>query len=285
MRVRDLRWYILASIILIISYAAIAVCFYLSISNGKVEGSMKELALRACENEATMINDKLDDYYEMFTNDVNDSLIYYDAGVDENGARIYDIIDPSDPSLTIETRDRDELKNKIFEKCPDQTGLANIFDESEEIKIVYGQSTQIERPAVPNPKYYFYFYKQTNSALKSKNDDIVVRVSSDDFFKNIGYKVIIFNDSGFIKYSNIEGVAISSTVNSLFGNNYINEFVDGKLNRAYTINGVRSVVSAVNVKYLDNFSIIMDISDAFLGISWVYQQALIFYFAGVIVAI
>ena len=49
LRVRDLRWHILACIILIFSYAGIAICFYLSISSGKVQDSMKILGLEAVE--------------------------------------------------------------------------------------------------------------------------------------------------------------------------------------------------------------------------------------------
>ena len=71
MRVRDLRWYILACIILIASYAGIAICFYLSISNGKVESSMKELGLKACENEVQLVEDKLDE----FLNDDDQALL------------------------------------------------------------------------------------------------------------------------------------------------------------------------------------------------------------------
>ena len=291
MRVRDLRWYILASIIIIISYAAVAVCFYLSISNGKVEGSMKELALRACKNEATMVTDKLNEYYDMFINDTNDSLVYYEASKD-NGASVYNIVDPEDSSLIIETRDKNDLKNKIFEKCPNQTGLSGVFVNIEGNKIVYGQSTQIEKPQVPNPEYYFYFYKSTTSPLKTNNDDIVVRVSSNDFFKNIGYNIVIYNDSGYVKYSNMESdneykkVDISSNVAELLGNNYLNEYDDNnELNRAYTIRGIRSVVAAIDVNYIGQFAIIMNIDDVFLGIAWVYQQALIFYISGVVVSI
>ena len=47
MRVRDLRWHILACIILLLAYAGIAICFYLSISSGKVSESMKILGLEA----------------------------------------------------------------------------------------------------------------------------------------------------------------------------------------------------------------------------------------------
>ncbi len=282
MRVRDLRWYILASIIIIISYAGIALCFYLSISNGKVEESMKELALRACKNESQLVTEKIDEYTEMFTRDGNDSLIYYNAGL-VDGQRVYKVTNPENPSELIDTRNVDDIKDKIFEKCPNQTGLANKFKDG--VKVIYGQALSFENE-YGNQEYYFYFYKPSTSGLKSGNDDIVCRVSSVNFFKNLKFDFFIFNDSGFIKYSNVNGVTISSSVKNILGDNYQREFNEnGELNRAYNINGKRSVVGAINVDRIGLFGVIVDINDAFLGIAWVYQQALIFYISGVIVAI
>ena len=154
MRVRDLRWYILASIIIIISYAGIALCFYLSISNGKVEESMKELALRACKNESQLVTEKIDEYTEMFTRDGNDSLIYYNAGL-VDGQRVYKVTNPENPSELIDTRNVDDIKDKIFEKCPNQTGLANKFKDG--VKVIYGQALSFENE-YGNQEYYFYFY-------------------------------------------------------------------------------------------------------------------------------
>ena len=79
MRVRDLRWYFLAGVILIISYAAMAICYYLSIQNGKVETSMKQLGLEAAKWEAQTIEDRLSSYYEVFMSDEADSLTYVES--------------------------------------------------------------------------------------------------------------------------------------------------------------------------------------------------------------
>ena len=282
MRVRDLRWYILASIIIIISYAGIALCFYLSISNGKVEASMKELALRACKNESTLVTEKLNEYSEIYSSDSNDSLIYYNAGL-VDGQRAYDIVNPDNPAETIRTKNVDDIKDKLFEKCPNQTGLASKFTDG--VKFIYGQALTFENER-GNQEYYFYFYKPSTTGLKSGNEDIVCRVSSVNFFKNLKFDFFIFNDSGFVKYSNVNGVSISSSVKNILGDNYQREFDEnGELNRAYNIDGKRSVVGAINVENIGLFGVIIDIDDAFLGIAWVYQQALIFYISGVVVAI
>ena len=282
MRVRDLRWYILASIIIIISYAGIALCFYLSISNGKVEESMKELALRACKNESTLVTEMINEYDELFSSDGNDSLIYYNAGL-VDGQRVYRIVNPDDPNELLETRNVDDIQDKIFEKCPNQTGLASKFTNG--TTVLYGQALTFENER-GNQEYYFYFYKPSTSGMKSGKDDIVCRVSSVNFFKNLKFDFFIFNDSGFVKYSNVDGISISSSVKDLLGDNYQREFNEkGELNRAYNIDGKRSVVGAINVDTIGLFGVIIDIDDAFLGIAWVYQQALIFYISGVVVAI
>jgi hypothetical protein len=63
MRVRDLRYYFLAGVVLIVAYAALAVCYYLSIRNGKVENSMMQLGLQAAYVESTTVEEKVDSYY------------------------------------------------------------------------------------------------------------------------------------------------------------------------------------------------------------------------------
>ena len=161
MRVRDLRWYILACLVLIASYAGIAICFYLSISNGKVESSMKTIGLNDCKNEVQILDSKFDEYYQLFTKDLNDTLVY----------------------TTTELVD-----NRLFEKCPNQTGLANKFNNIEGNKIIYAQSLQFEAQPTdkaPNSDYYFYFYKKSTTALADTNGDLVCRISSSNFFSNI----------------------------------------------------------------------------------------------------
>jgi len=65
MRLKDLRWYILASVILIISYAAIAVCYYVPI-RAKAESSMKVLGLEATENIAQIAESKVNSLYDAY---------------------------------------------------------------------------------------------------------------------------------------------------------------------------------------------------------------------------
>lgn len=68
MRLKDLRWYILASVILILSYAAIAVCYYLPI-RAKAESSMKVLGLEATDNISMIATSKANAIYDSFMKD------------------------------------------------------------------------------------------------------------------------------------------------------------------------------------------------------------------------
>ena len=65
MRLKDLRWHILLCVVLIISYLAIAFCYYLPIRS-KAEESMKVLAHEAILVESDLANEKLNSYYETF---------------------------------------------------------------------------------------------------------------------------------------------------------------------------------------------------------------------------
>ena len=65
MRLKDLRWHILACVILIISYLAIAFCYYLPIRS-RAEESMKVLAHEAIDIESDLATEKINFYYEAF---------------------------------------------------------------------------------------------------------------------------------------------------------------------------------------------------------------------------
>lgn len=67
MRLRDLRWYILACVILLISYGALAFCFYLPIRAKTVE-SMQILAQEAVNNDITIAQNEVESYYQRFMN-------------------------------------------------------------------------------------------------------------------------------------------------------------------------------------------------------------------------
>lgn len=67
MRVKDLRWYILACIILLISYAAIAYCFYLPVQ-AKAIGTMQSLSIEAVNNDIQIAQNSIQSYYQEFVN-------------------------------------------------------------------------------------------------------------------------------------------------------------------------------------------------------------------------
>lgn len=70
MRLKDLKWYILASVILIISYAAIAICYYVPI-RAKAESSMKILGLEATENVSEIASSKVNSLYDAYMVDAS----------------------------------------------------------------------------------------------------------------------------------------------------------------------------------------------------------------------
>ena len=98
MRVRDLRYYFLVGVVLIIAYAALAVCYYLSIRKGKVESSMMQLGLEAANVESTTMEEKVDSYYNLYFGDENNDLVSTD-------------------------------NTKTFTVAKNQTGLASKFEE------------------------------------------------------------------------------------------------------------------------------------------------------------
>ena len=103
MRVRDLRWHIMACIILIFSYAGIAICFYLSISSGKVQDSMKILGLEAVEEVKNEIENKVDSYFDIFTSNKNDSLVY-ETGAESTEGKKFELF---------ATQDNDTISTKL----------------------------------------------------------------------------------------------------------------------------------------------------------------------------
>lgn len=67
MRLRDLRWHILACLVIIVSYALIAYCFYLPIK-AKTVSSMEILTEEAVSNDITIAENEIRSYYNQFIN-------------------------------------------------------------------------------------------------------------------------------------------------------------------------------------------------------------------------
>lgn len=65
MRLRDLRWYIFSCIIIVLSYAAIAYCYYLPV-RAKTISSMEVLTEQAVNNDITIAENEIKSYYDQF---------------------------------------------------------------------------------------------------------------------------------------------------------------------------------------------------------------------------
>ena len=287
MRVRDLRWHILACIILIFSYAGIAICFYLSISSGKVQDSMKILGLEAVEEVKNEIENKVDSYFDIFTSNKNDSLVY-ETGAESTEGKKFELF---------ATQDNDTISTKLR-----ANGLT-LNGENSGFVIASAYNIEKQSSNSRNYDYYIYFAKPIDdeSVFKDKIETynttgyILTRIKLSSFLNFITHDIMIFNTvDGNITYTNIdqENFPIKER------ENYINDYIgdayktqittDGNVNGAYTISGNTFVISALygDGKFENvGFATVLDIENVFLGIQWVYQQAIIFYVSGVIIAL
>ena len=283
MRVRDLRWYFLAGLILIISYAAMAVCYYLSIRNGKVENSMKQLGLEAAKAESATLDDRLSQYCDMYYEDTNDSLTYMESNY------------PRQNQETAEewaARKEAAKKAHLFELAVDQSGLFSRFraiEGTERFYPVFSDAVQFDESTSTNPSflYYFYFCKKST---KIGNGYMVVRIPATTFFDFLDEEVegrekrqyALFDATGVVKYSTIEsGFQVTQGVDR-----YGITLNDDKssINTVITNNGQSIVISAVYMNSLGMYyTHYIPLASNFLGLNWVIQQAAIYFVAGVIV--
>ncbi|MGM9970114.1 MAG: EAL domain-containing protein [Anaeroplasma sp.] len=255
MRVRDLRWYILASVIIIISYAAVSLCYYFSIKSGKVESSMKSIALEVAQNEADLANDRIKQMYLSFLDDADNSLI-------EDG---------------------------ILSLCDQPTMVKGKFDSVTGDKILFQpynvMEGNIDASQAKNTSYYFYFMKNDDSEY-SRNGYLCVRIAPKDMFSFISKDFIIFDiDTSRIRYTNtnIESLQLNKPITSIIGDNYKDYMTDDIFNGIYSVDDNDCVITAVTL--FDNFyfATLISTTDALLGADWVITQALIFFIVGVLV--
>ena len=348
MRVRDLRWYILTSIIIIISYAAISFCYYLSIKNGMVENSMKAISQEVAEGRAALVQETVNTYYDMFTNDNTDEIYGNGATSDDSKSKIY---------LAGETPEN----GQIFEVCEFQFSLTEKMTSLEGNKVLLSRDSyfnsvkynnDVTNGKVPDTRYYFYFQKTISQAAAENlyNGDsiptsaekikITCRVPASRVFGLVdsaklksgadNTEAIIETDTT-VPFSNADSQAndyslfafegkeeyimyASSTLTqgenikpmTLVGDNdfttYFKEITvaDSKLmvlNKIYKINGKSSVVTAFQMPdikfysadgtYINDVYIttVIPTTSAVLGSAWVIQQALILFFAGIVVMV
>ena len=272
MRLKDLRWHILFSVILLISYAAIAICFYLSISSGKVESSMKELGLEKSSASVDLFTETVNSYYDIYVNDKENSI-------------------------------------DKFTICKDQTGLASKFSsiDSDKSKVIIAQANLFE-PDInsgselnKDTNYYVYFYKEWLDSEENKESTISkIRLDSllNEIFKDqTWYAFSLSENSDVLVTTNSSDKTIQTkTIASLIGdsskaaaieNGYFNEVLNLSLGRGVLSGNKLSFKSYDKENKLSDIyiSFFFSTSDAYLGISWVLTQAIIFYSAGVIVCI
>lgn len=273
MRVRDLRWYFLTGLILIIAYAALAVCYYLSIRNGKVENSMKQLGLEAAEIESVTMSNKVKSYYELFYSDEDNTLSAKDGSAVFQVAVTQTGLASRFTSYTEGTGEDAVTKYKpLFEQ-------ANAFDEKNSTSTI-------------NSNYYFYFCKQDESDL-SHAGYLIVRIIASDLLSYItenGSSIVLFDKEGSIEYTTVpDGKGFEFLKDNIAETHNIDLEIltaEETINRVLTIGGTSVVFSAVYDTDLGlYYATYYELEDNFLGLNWVIQQAVIYFVAGVLVTL
>ena len=349
MRVRDLRWYILASVIIILSYAAISFCYYLSIKNGMVEETMRSIATEISEGRSAIFSEKIDDLYDLFISDGNNDLVYkYDAKAEEKEGKIFEIcewqytlekkfyntsesqIDSDEPVIEDEEAGRMKGKQILIGRDSFFNGYKAQQDGNDNTKVV-------------DSRFYVYFQKDisyltdeekralTQESLERDpeghvSDLLTVRIRleniyqilDDNYEANLDDKVIkTVNDYKLLAFyltdrqeslmyaseaitTQIDATDLTFLLSEDFRNYFETKKVDGNeisvFNRIYNIAGRSSVVSAYQITGFTLYeedgidtaakiylAVVVPTTDAVLGVNWVIQQALILFFAGVIV--
>ncbi len=247
MRLRDLRWYILASIILIISYAAIAVCYYLPV-RAKTESSMKVLGLEATVNVANMAEEKLNALYDSFL--INDTV----ADTTSFDQQPYFVAE--------------------FEKQGFEAGQR---------KIIMAKDSDFI--GIPSSKYSFYFFRDSDGLcgrVPFEEFFIFLNKELDNEQERI-FDTYVYAKDGTIYYSNTDSEA--RTMANLLETSRFNLLDESdEFNGIYEIGGGNGVLSGT--KFLNIYiSIFIPIHDPYLAINWVIQQAIMFYTIGVIMMV
>lgn len=257
MRLKDLRWHILFSVILIISYAAIAFCYYLSISSGKVESSMKELGLEKSTASIDILNETLKSYYELYINDNTNQNI----GSDD----IY-----------------------LFHPCNIQTGLKSKFDSlNSDIKVIISSAGSMEGERINSYDYnktlYAYFYKDTTSSSLVSRIELNSILNS--LYTNENWFTFYFEERINTNHVVSKNGNVNIT-NTIFTALQDSASINGYFNESITLEGEKGIISGNKILNTDIYmAFFITTADAFLGISWVLTQAIIFYSAGVVVCI
>ena len=110
-----------------------------------VENSMKAIAQEVAEGRSVLVQDVVDEYYDIFINDADNSRVY-------KSTKYYD----------------DKQDGQIFEACSKQLSLSGKLDKIEGHKVIMAKDTEFNDAQmkadqasgdIPDAKFYFYFQK------------------------------------------------------------------------------------------------------------------------------
>lgn len=245
MRVRDLRWYILASIILIVSYAAIAFCYYLPVK-AKAEQSMRVLGSEAVVNTINVAEERVNALYDAY------------------------MIDASVVDTT--SFEQHDYFYSYFVNIP-----------ADERKIVLAKDSEFINAS--NNNYSFYFYRMKDNLMGRISFSQIFEFLDKNNPENEDFLVFdtfTFDRDGVIYYNNIgsEERLMKNVLHTEFDMLQNSD----SFNNVLTINGQDGVLAAEKFFNI-YISVFIPINDPYLAIDWIPQQAAIFYISGVIVII
>ena len=245
MKLRDLRWYILASFILIISYAAIALCYYLPVRS-KAESSMMSLGYEATLNLSNNTTERVNELYDAYQDNPSVVELVTLTAAESKFRKIED-----GKRKIILARDKDFMNNTTS----DTSYYFYFLRGNEE------EGYQVGKISV----------EDILSFVTSDNDDAAM------------FTLFIYASDGTIYYTNLEGTNyLMQNVLGLPNFDLVNE--NDSFNKIYSVKGNRGVLSGTRLfdVYISTF---IPITSPYLAIEWVIQQAMIFYSIGIIIAI
>ena len=234
MRFKDLRWYILACSILLISFIALSLCLFLPV-RGKVVNTIEDLAIEQVNANINFTEEAMNNYYKQFI---------------------------SGNYQSIETN---------FNK----TGF---IDKMNGNYIVIGEGKDFLGKEGDSSLYVFFYNEDPSKELAG----YIPLQNILDFNKQ---NVVIFSQTGAIKYNSINDV-VAGTMNNLVGNDgYIDTITsEHAFSGSYKVSGESGVVASNKI---GNYymAVFIPLSQAIISIDWVVNQTIIFIVVGVILVV
>lgn len=322
MRLKDLKWYFLASIIIIIAYAAISLCYYISIRSGKIQSSMNAISLEVASGYSDMLSGEIKSKYTQFVSLTESEL--------ENAVLVSgDIEEHTDASY-------------LYELAPHQSAFVTRFDDCDSNYLIhiareYNFNYDSTDEDKPDMSYYIYFARKnlnssneyfsynSGASYYSQSKYLTVRIPLSYFVQHssinnsYGYNYAIYegydtkSTSTNVGYTTLGGLSTLSDLSDNFTSFFKTITRNGveyenTINRIITFEGTEFAVTGMALKFTNDtgdvlsytsgqnyrtdsvsvplyFMVLIPTSDAILGSSWVMSQALIFYFAGIIVLV